>query len=105
MNANFDEKIGLAKCSESQAIGNYLKNISVIFLIMFAELKRCITFVSTKTNKTKKDMTTETMKLRTEKELIKMGCSVNEAKSLIEKFWNQVDYINTAKGKALYMTA
>jgi hypothetical protein len=55
--------------------------------------------------KTKNKMTTETMKLRTEKELTKMGCSVNEAKLLIEKFWNQVNYINTAKGKALYMTA
>jgi hypothetical protein len=72
---------------------------------MFAELKSSVTFVSTKTNKNKKDMTTETIKSRTEKELTKMGCSVTEAKSLIEKFWNQVDYINTARGKALFMTA
>jgi hypothetical protein len=50
-------------------------------------------------------MKTETMKLRTEKELTKMGCSVNEAKLLIEKFWNQVAYLSTARNKALFMTA
>jgi hypothetical protein len=50
-------------------------------------------------------MTTETMKLRTEKELTKMGFSTNEVKILIEKFWNQVEYLKTAREKALYMTA
>ena len=55
--------------------------------------------------KTKNKMKTETMKLRTEKELTKMGCSVNEAKLLIEKFWNQVAYLSTARNKALFMTA
>jgi hypothetical protein len=50
-------------------------------------------------------MTVETMKLRTEKELTKIGCSVTEAKSLIEKFWNQASYLKTAREKALYMTA
>jgi hypothetical protein len=55
--------------------------------------------------KTKNKMKTETMKLRTEKELTKMGFSTNEVKSLIEKFWNQVEYLKTAREKALYMTA
>jgi hypothetical protein len=55
--------------------------------------------------KTKNKMKTETMKLRTEKELTKMGCSTNEVKSLIEKFWNQVEYLKTAREKALFMTA
>jgi len=50
-------------------------------------------------------MTTETMKIRTEKELIKMGYSINGAKNLIEKFWNQVSYLKTAREKALYITA
>lgn len=50
-------------------------------------------------------MSNETMKLRTEKELTKMGFSVNEAKTLIEKFWNQASYLKTAREKALYMTA
>ena len=53
----------------------------------------------------KKKMRTETMKLRTEKELTKMGFSTNEVKILIEKFWNQVEYLKTAREKALYMTA
>jgi len=49
-----------------------------------------------------KDMT---MKIRTEKELTKMGYSINDAKNLIEKFWNQVSYLKTARDKALYITA
>jgi hypothetical protein len=50
-------------------------------------------------------MSNETMKLRTEKELTKMGFSANEVKALIEKFWNQASYLKTAREKALYMTA
>jgi len=50
-------------------------------------------------------MKTETMKNRTEKELTKMGYSINESKNLIEKFWNQVSYLKTAREKALYITA
>lgn len=50
-------------------------------------------------------MSIETMKARTEKELIKMGIEANEAKTMIEKFWNQVEYLKTARGKALYMIA
>ena len=48
---------------------------------------------------------TEIMKTRTEKELTKMGYSINEAKNLIEKFWDQVSYLKTARSKALYITA
>ena len=48
-------------------------------------------------------MTNETMKIRTEKELTKMGVSVNDAKNLINKFWNQVSYLKTAREKALYI--
>jgi hypothetical protein len=48
-------------------------------------------------------MTTETMKIRTEKEITKMGYS--NAKILVEKFWNQVSYLKTAREKALYITA
>ena len=50
-------------------------------------------------------MSNEIMKIRTEKELTKMGVSINEAKNLIEKFWGQVSYLKTAREKALYMTA
>jgi len=50
-------------------------------------------------------MTTTNMKLRTEKQLNKMGYSVNEAQNLINKYWNQVDYLKTAREKALYMTS
>lgn len=52
-----------------------------------------------------KDMSNETMKIRTEKQLTKMGYSVEEAKNLVEKFWNQVSYLKTAREKALYITA
>jgi hypothetical protein len=45
------------------------------------------------------------MKLRTEKELTKMGYSNNEAQMLIKKFWNQIAYLKTAREKALYITA
>jgi len=55
--------------------------------------------------KNAKKMSIETMKARTEKELIKMGIEANEAKTMIEKFWNQVEYLKTARGKALYMIA
>ena len=48
-------------------------------------------------------MSIETMKARTEKELIKMGIAANEAKAMIEKFWNEAGYLKTARGKALYM--
>jgi len=51
------------------------------------------------------NMTTEIMKIRTEKELTKMGYSINDAKSLIDKYWNQVSYLKTARAKALYITA
>ncbi len=51
------------------------------------------------------DMTTTTMQTRTENELTKMGYSVEQAKTLIAKFWNQVEYLKTAREKALYMTA
>ena len=50
-------------------------------------------------------MSNEIMKIITEKELTKMGYSINEAKNLIEKFWNQVSYLKTAREKALYITA
>jgi len=50
-------------------------------------------------------MSNETMKIRTEKQLTKMGYSVEEAKNLVEKFWNQVSYLKTAREKALYITA
>jgi hypothetical protein len=50
-------------------------------------------------------MSNEVMKIRTEKELTKMGYSISDAKSLIEKFWNQVSYLKTAREKALYITA
>ena len=50
-------------------------------------------------------MTTQTMKTRTEKEITKMGYSIADAQNLIAKFWNQVDYLKTARDKALYMTA
>lgn len=50
-------------------------------------------------------MKNETMKIRTEKELIKMGYSINDSKNLIEKFWSQVSYLKTARDKALYITA
>jgi len=50
-------------------------------------------------------MSNEIMKIRTEKELAKMGYSINDAKTLIEKFWNQVSYLKTAREKALYITA
>jgi|JI9StandDraft_2_1071091.scaffolds.fasta_scaffold814496_1 hypothetical protein len=50
-------------------------------------------------------MSNEIMKIRTERELSKMGYSINEAKNLIEKFWNQVSYLKTAREKALYITA
>ena len=50
-------------------------------------------------------MTNEIMKIRTEKELTKMGYSINDAKSLVEKYWNQVSYLKTARAKALYITA
>ena len=52
-----------------------------------------------------KKMSNEIMKIRTEKELTKMGYSINDAKTLIEKFWNQVSYLKTAREKALYITA
>ncbi len=50
-------------------------------------------------------MSDEIMKIRTEKELSKMGYSTDESKKLIEKFWNQVSYLKTAREKALYITA
>jgi hypothetical protein len=50
-------------------------------------------------------MTTTTMQTRTENELTKMGYSLEQAKTLIAKFWNQVEYLKTAREKALYMTA
>lgn len=46
-----------------------------------------------------KKMSNEIMKIRTEKELTKMGYSINDAKNLIEKFWNQVSYLKTAREK------
>jgi hypothetical protein len=49
-------------------------------------------------------MNNETMKIRTEKELTKMGYG-KEAKALIEKFWDEVSYLKRAREKALYMTA
>ena len=49
-------------------------------------------------------MNTETMKNRVEAQLIKMGYE-KEAKQLIEKYWNQVEYLKTAREKALYMIA
>jgi len=45
------------------------------------------------------------MKTKTQNEIIKMGYSENEALTLVEKFWNQVNYLKTARQKALYMTA
>ena len=45
------------------------------------------------------------MKNKTQNEIIKMGYSQNEALALVEKFWGQVEYLKTARQKALYMTA
>ena len=50
-------------------------------------------------------MSNEIMKIRTAKELTKMGYSINDAKNLIDKFWDQVSYLKTAREKALYITA
>ena len=50
-------------------------------------------------------MSNETMITRTEKELSKMGYSINEIKTLIDKYWDQVAYLSTAREKALYMVA
>ena len=49
-------------------------------------------------------MTTDKMKTRVEKELIKMGYAA-EAKNLINIYWNQVGYLKTARSKAEYMIA
>ena len=49
-------------------------------------------------------MSEEKMKKRVEKQLSDMGYS-KEAKSLIEKYWNQVDYLSLARSKAEYMVA
>ena len=50
-------------------------------------------------------MSNETMKVRVEKELTKMGYSTSEIKTLIDKYYNQVSYLSTARQKALYMVA
>jgi hypothetical protein len=50
-------------------------------------------------------MTTANMKIRTENQLLKMGYSINEAKDLINKFWDQAGYLKTAREKARYMNA
>ena len=50
-------------------------------------------------------MSNEIMKVRTEKELSKMGYSISEIKNLIEKYWNEVAYLSNARQKALYMVA
>ncbi len=50
-------------------------------------------------------MNTELMKARTEKEVSKMGYSLEEAKTLVAKYWNEVSYLSTARAKALYITA
>ena len=50
-------------------------------------------------------MTNEIMKTRTEKELTKIGYSIEEAKNLINKYWGQISYLKTAREKALYITA
>lgn len=50
-------------------------------------------------------MKTEIMKERTEKELVRMGCSLDEAKALIEKYWIQTSHLKRAREKALCMTA
>lgn len=49
-------------------------------------------------------METSTMKTRVAKQLAKMGYE-KEANELIEKYWNQVDYLTTARAKAEYMIA
>ncbi len=49
-------------------------------------------------------MSNEKMKERTEKELSKMGYSL-EAKNLISKYWVQVSHLKTSREKALYMIA
>jgi hypothetical protein len=50
-------------------------------------------------------MSNEIMKVRTEKELTKMGYSISEINILIDKYWNEVSYLSTARQKALYMVA
>jgi hypothetical protein len=55
-------------------------------------------------SKTNEIMKIETMKLRTEKQIIKMGYSQDEAKKLIEKYWTQTEYLSLAREKARYMT-
>lgn len=49
-------------------------------------------------------MNCEIMKTRTEKQLANMGCG-NEAKMLIEKYWDEVSYLKAAREKALYIIA
>lgn len=64
-------------------------------------LEGCI-FVLTKTQKI---MKTQIMKDRTKNELVRMGCSLDEAKALIEKYWIQTSHLKRARDKALCMTA
>ena len=45
------------------------------------------------------------MKTKTQNEIVKMGYSELEATTLVEKYWNQVEYLKTARQKALYITA
>ena len=47
-------------------------------------------------------MKAEIMKERVIKELTNMGYG-KEANSLIEKYWNQVEYLSKARDKAIYM--
>jgi len=49
-------------------------------------------------------MSEDKMKNRVEKQLSNMGYE-KEAKKLIEKYWDQVKYISSARNKALYMIA
>jgi hypothetical protein len=49
-------------------------------------------------------MSNENLKLRVEKELSKMGYSDN-AKNLIDKYWEQTSYLSKSRDKALYMIA
>lgn len=49
-------------------------------------------------------MTAEKMKIRVEKQLSDMGYA-EEAKGLIKRYWDEVNYLSTARRKALYMIA
>lgn len=80
---------------------------------MFCNIPKCFLFIIicfifsslklfSKINK--KILKNRNHEYRVEAQLSKMGYA-KEAKQLIEKYWNQVEYLKTAREKALYMIA